>query len=207
MKFELHLGDCLEYMRGMNRDGIAAVVTDPPYGIDINKSNRLSVSRGFGAQTWDSERPYIAVKKIIDTFGNGPIVLWGGNYFSSILSDSRGWLVWDKLNDNRDFGEAELAWTNMDKVIRTYKKFPVKMDGGKLHPTQKPIEVMKWCLEYAEVPNGATVFDPFMGVGSTGVACMMTGRNFIGCEIDKNYFDIAQRRIALAAAQPLLPGM
>ena len=201
--YELHLGDCLEYMAGMADGSVDAVITDPPYGIGINKSNRLSTSRGFGSDTWDNEPVYKHVKYIHDRFGDKPIAIWGGNYYAHLLPPQRGWLIWDKINDGRDFGEAELCWTNTDMVIRRYKKFPVNMDGGKVHPTQKPIEVMKWVLELTTNPND-TIFDPFMGSGTTGVACAQTGRNFIGCEIDPDYFAIAEKRIRNAYAQPLL---
>lgn len=194
----IHLGDCLEYMRSMSAGSVDVVVTDPPYGININASGRLSRSRGFGSDTWDKARLPEHVAMIRDLFCHKPIIIWGGNYYADILPASRGWLVWDKLNDNRDFGEAELAWTNLDQVIRIYEKFPVKMDGGKVHPTQKPRELIEWCLNFTD---GKTVFDPFMGSGTTGVACARLGRNFIGCEIDPSYFAIAEKRIRQAQMQ------
>lgn len=205
MTVELICGDCLEYMKTMPDKSVDAVVTDPPYGIGINKSNRLSVSRGFGEDSWDEKRLPEHIKLIRDIFNKIPMCLWGGNYYADVLPISRGWLIWDKVNDKRDFGEAELAWTNMDKVIRIYEKFPVNMDKGKVHPTQKPIEIMKWCMEYLDLSTGMTIFDPFMGSGTTGVACVQTGRNFIGCEIDPGYFKIAQKRIADAQQQMRLP--
>ena len=202
MTVELYHGDCLSFMRTMKDGSVDCVVTDPPYGISINKSNRLSVSRGFGNETWDNERNPEAIKKIVNKF-KMPIIIWGGNYYADILPPMRGWLAWDKMNDGRDFGELELAWTNLNSVIRRYRKFPVNMDGGKVHPTQKPIEVMKWCIEKSS-NIGDTVFDPFMGSGSTGVAAVQLGRNFIGCEIDENYFKIAEKRIHEATLQPSL---
>ena len=200
----LYCCDCLDLMREMPAGSVDAVVTDPPYGININKSNRLSISRGFGADTWDTERPYSRVDYMLDKFGDKPVVIWGGNYFASILPDSRGWLIWDKINEGRDFGEAELAWTNQDAVIRKYEKFPVKLDGGKVHPTQKPIELIVWSLEYIRAKTGAVVFDPFFGSGTTAVACLKTGRKFIGSENNEGHFETACRRIRDAAAQPLL---
>ena len=198
----LHNGDCLKFMETLQPASISAIVTDPPYGIAINKSNRLSVSRGFGSETWDAERNVEAVKMIFDKF-HLPIVIWGGNYYADVLPPMRGWLAWDKLNDGRDFGELELAWTNIDTVIRRYKKFPVKMDGGKVHPTQKPIEIMKWCIEKCS-NVGDVIFDPFMGSGSTGVAALQMGREFIGCELSPEYFAVAEKRIKQAALQPTL---
>ena len=198
--YQLYNKDCVEVIPMLS--GISAVVTDPPYGISINKSNRLSVSRGFGSETWDAERNAEAVKMIFDKF-KMPIIIWGGNYYADILPPMRGWLAWDKLNDGRDFGELELAWTNINTVIRRYKKFPVKMDGGKVHPTQKPIEIMKWCIEKCS-NVGDVIFDPFMGSGSTGVAALQMGRGFIGCELSPEYFAIAESRIQSAALQPAL---
>jgi site-specific DNA-methyltransferase (adenine-specific) len=202
MTYELYCGDCLQYTRTMPDKSVDAVITDPPYGVNINKSNRLSVSRGFGTDTWDTARNADAITKIMCL--GLTTVIWGGNYYADLLPPTRGWLIWDKLNDKRDFGEAELAWTNIDMVIRRYRKFPVSMDGGKVHPTQKPIELMAWCIELAS-EVGDTIFDPFMGSGTTGVACMQLGRNFIGCEIDPGYYAIAEKRIKQAAAQMLLP--
>ena len=201
---ELYHGDCLEIMPTLEAGSVDAVITDPPYGVGINKSNRLSISRGFGGQTWDVEPVYEHIEYIFGEYHNKPIAIWGGNYYAHLLSPERGWLIWDKLNDGRDFGEAELCWTNNNTVIRRYKKFPVKMDGGKVHPTQKPVEVMKWVLELMTNP-GDTILDPFMGSGTTGVACVQTGRKFIGIEIDRTYYAIAEKRIKEAQLQIRMP--
>jgi len=201
---ELHLGDCLKVLPTLDTSGVGAVITDPPYGIGINKSPRLSLSRGFDGDTWDKARLVEHVGYLVEEYPSVSMVVWGGNYYADILPPSRGWLIWDKLNDGRDFGEAELAWTNADRVIRRYKKFPIKMDGGKVHPTQKPIELMKWCIELS-TKLGDIVLDPFMGIGSTGVACVMTGRSFIGIELQENYFSIAQKRIRQAQLQMRMP--
>jgi DNA modification methylase len=198
----LYEGDCLDYsLRHKPFNFSTCMITDPPYGIGINKSNRLSESRGFGDDDWDNERQPETIRYLHDKFEK--VVVWGGNYYTDVLPYSRGWLAWDKLNDGRDFGELELAWTNVDMVIRRYKKFPVKMDGGKVHPTQKPIELMKCCIELlSEV--GDTIFDPFMGSGTTGVAAVQLGRKFIGCEKKREYYQIAEKRIAVAKLQPAL---
>ena len=197
---KLYLGDCLEVMRTMPDKCVDAVITDPPYGININKSHRLSVSRGFGSDTWDSKP---ASKDAIDRIREiAPVqVIWGGNYFD--LPPTRCFIVWDKNNDGRDFADCELAWTNIDAVARIFRKRPMNMDGGKVHPTQKPVALMKWILE-KYTHEGDTILDPFMGSGTTGVACVQTGRNFIGIEIDPTYFAIAEKRIAEAQMQPRL---
>jgi len=188
----LYLGDCREILPTLGK--VDAVVTDPPYGISITKSNRLAVSRGHGG-SWDDEAADVAPLLAL----NVPTILWGGNYFD--VPPSRCILVWDKNNAGRDFADVEIAWTNLDQVARRFMYRPMNMDGGKLHPTQKPIEVMAWCVGY--VPEGV-VLDPYMGSGSTGVACVQEGRGFIGIEREPRYFDIACRRIADELKRPRL---
>jgi len=188
----LACGDCLEIMPTL--ESVDAVVTDPPYGIGINKSPRLSVSRGFGGETWD-EKP-ADISWLIPL--NVPSIVWGGNYFD--LPPTRAPLVWDKNNAGRDFADFEMAWTNLDMVARRIVFRPMNMDGGKQHPTQKPIAVMEWCLGF--LPDAQTILDPFMGSGTTGVACAKMGRKFIGIELEPKYFDIACKRIEDAYAQP-----
>jgi len=189
----LHLGDCREILPIIGQ--VDAVVTDPPYGIGINKSNRLSISRGHGGETWDDEPADLSWLLPMDV----PAIVWGGNYF--VLPPTRSPLVWDKNNAGRDFADFEMAWTNLDMVARRIVFRPMNMDGGKLHPTQKPIEVMRWCIGW--LPAGArTILDPFMGSGSTGVAAVKMGRLFVGIERSEKYFDIACKRVADALKQP-----
>ncbi len=171
-----------------------AIVTDPPYGIGITKSNRLAVSRGMGGKIWD-DRP----ADIVPLLAMGcRMIVWGGNYFD--LPPCRGPLVWDKNNAGRDFADFEMAWTNLDMVARRIVFRPMNMDGGKLHPTQKPVSVMEWCLGF--LPHAQTILDPFMGSGTTLVACQRLGRRGTGIEIDPEYFEIACRRVDEATRQP-----
>lgn len=191
MTVQLFCGDCLEIMPTLGK--VDAIVTDPPYGISINKSHRLSVSRGFGGDTWDDKPIDINTIDLLFARSNNQII-WGGNYFE--LPPTRCFLIWDKNNDGRDFADVELAWTSLDKVARIFRKRPMNMDGGKVHPTQKPLALMEWCLSF--LPDAATILDPFMGSGTTGVAAVNLGRNFIGIEKDPQYFEIAKERIAEA---------
>jgi len=186
----LYLGDCMEVMAGL--EPVDAVVTDPPYGIGITKSNRLAVSRGLGGKSWD-ETP-----ADLTTLPNVLSIIWGGNYFD--LPPYRAPLVWDKNNAGRDFADFELAWTNLDMVARRFVFRPMNMDGGKQHPTQKPIVLMEWCLGF--LPNAQTILDPFMGSGTTLVACQRLGRSGIGIELDPDYFEIACKRVDEATRQP-----
>ena len=188
----LILGDCLAVMPTLGR--FDSVVTDPPYGIGITKSNRLATSRGMGGKSWDAApadiRPLIA--------RGIPTIIWGGNYFD--LPATRAPLVWDKNNAGRDFADFEMAWTNLDMVARRFVFRPMNMDGGKEHPTQKPVALMEWCLGF--LPDAKTILDPFMGSGTTLVACQRMGRAGTGIELDPDYFDIACRRVDEAARQP-----
>lgn len=188
----LYQADCLELLPELG--AVDAVVTDPPYGIGITKSNRLAVSRGMGGKAWDDETPDIA--QLVNM--GVPTIIWGGNYFD--LPPCRGPLVWDKNNAGRDFADFEMAWTNLEQVARRMILRPMNMDGGKLHPTQKPIAVMDWCLGF--LPDAATVLDPFAGSGTTGIACAKHGKSFIGIERDPDYFQIMCDRISDAYRQP-----
>ena len=187
---ELMQGDSIEIMPHLDR--VDAVVTDPPYGIGITKSNRLAISRGMGGKTWDDVAPDLS------SLPNVPSIIWGGNYFD--LPAHRAPLVWDKNNAGRDFADFEMAWTNLDMVARRFVMRPMCMDGGKQHPTQKPVALMEWCLGF--LPNADTILDPFMGSGTTLVACAKLGRKGIGIELDPDYFDIACKRVEDAYRQP-----
>lgn len=194
----LYLGDCLEVMPSLGDFG--AIVTDPPYGIaDIwskgsekhgwGKANRESGVRN----EWDSKP--LGQSEIDLIISKGKVsIIWGGNYFP--LPPSRCWLVWNKPERNFSLAEAELAWTNIDACVRVIDWR--RSDSGRLHPTQKPIEVMSWCVEKTK----GSVLDPFMGSGTTGVACAKLGRTFTGIELNVGYFDLACQRIEDAYKQP-----
>lgn len=191
----LYLGDCREILPQLS--GIDACVTDPPYGIKANKMTLGKGKKEFDrGGDWDADRP--DVRWIPETFPHWCI--WGGNYFADQLKPSNDVLVWHKLNDGRSFSECEFAWSNFGKQSRIKQHHW----GGeeKQHPTQKPIAVMEWCLSFLD--SGLTVLDPFMGSGTTGVACMNLGRKFIGIEIEPKYFDIACERIENAQRQQRL---
>ena len=185
-------GDCLGVMKEMPDKSVDLVLTDPPYGININKSSRLSISRGFGHETWDREQPSKEYFNEIFRVSSSQVI-WGGNYFN--LSATRCFLIWDKQNDERDFADCELAWTSFDSVARIFRKRPQNMDGGKVHPTQKPLALFTWILnKYSNESD--LIFDPFLGSGTTVEACKLLHRNFIGIEINPDYCKIAEERLA-----------
>ncbi len=186
----LYLGDCTAIMSGLY--DVKAVLTDPPYGIGIAAN---PVRQKHDRKTWDASAPSREVFDLIRTISDQQII-WGGNYFE--LPPSQCFLVWDKVQPE-DFSLAmcEQAWASFKSPAKLFRKRVVGYD--KQHPTQKPVELMRWCLQFFA---DGSVLDPFMGSGTTGVACVKEGRPFIGIEIDEGYFDIACERIRKAYAQP-----
>lgn len=125
-------------------------------------------------------------------------MIWGGNHFA--LPPKRGWLVWTKPPGLPSYGDAELCWTNIEMPVRHLAC--ERCNGDKVgHPTQKPIRLINWCLSFTKAQ---TILDPFMGSGTTGVACANLGRKFIGIEINEAYFNIAVERITNAYRQEKL---
>lgn len=180
---QLFLGDCMEILPTL--DGIGAILTDPPYGINMDD--------GDG---WDFKAPNLDFLLKL----NLPTIIWGGNYF--VLPPSRGWLVWHKPDSVPSMADAELAWTSFDRNIK-YIKQSIAATNAELvpHPTQKPLRVIKWCIEHLPAYDGY-ILDCYMGSGTTGVACAKMGRKFIGIEREPKYFDIACKRIEQAYREP-----
>ena len=202
----LYFGDCLEVMRGMPSKSVDAIVTDPPYGIGEslgkNKSRgKLAIAKDYGFKKWDARPPQLECFQEMNRVAKWQII-FGGNYFP--VQPSSCWLVWDKKNGATDFADCELAWTNLKKSVRKIEwRWQGMLRSGsdvRVHPTQKPLKVMAWCIE--QLPDECnTIFDPFMGSGTTGVACSELGKKFIGVELDGEYFEIAGKRIRLAHQQ------
>lgn len=203
----LYLGDCLQILPTLHDNyDTTALLTDPPYGIGISKrgvlgSERLAPVTDYGKSDWDNtpaSESQISSCRMRAKYQ----IIFGGNYF--VLPPSPCWLVWDKQNTG-DYADCELAWTNLQKAVRRiywrWNGMIRKGDDVRQHPTQKPEGVMKWCIE--QLPDTCTtILDPFMGSGTTGVACAKMGRKFIGIEIEPKYFDIACKRIEDAYKQP-----
>ena len=197
-------GDCREVMAVLPR--VCAVLTDPPYGIDYGNSGGFSAKSGWkqwrGQAEWDSERPDVTTFDLIRAASKEQII-WGGNYFADLLPASMRWLSWDKGQRDFTLADFELAWTSQNKAARalTFPRGKAAMDG-KQHPTQKPIALMEWCLGF--LPDARTILDPFMGSGTTLVACQRLGRQGIGIELDADYFAIACKRVQEVVNNPPL---
>jgi len=193
----LYLGDCRDILPTLGK--VDAVVTDPPYG--IAKVWQGGLGHGWGKareqselrNEWDEAIPSADTMALI--LAAAPeIIIWGGNYFN--LPPSRCWLVWNKPERGFSLAEAELAWTNRDNVVRVCDA--PRSESDREHPTQKPVKVMRFSIDKVK---GQTILDPFMGSGTTGVAAVQMGRDFIGVEREERYFDIACRRIEQAQRQ------
>ena len=211
---ELYLGDCREVLPTLGK--VDAVVTDPPYGIGYVKGaggrnppgrrgpQHARLRRNIEAIAGDHE-PFDPTPWLM--FSN--VILFGADHFAQQLPRGR-WLVWDKLDGMASFdsfSDVEVAWQNRTGAARIFRHMwkgicqASEKDDVRLHPTQKPAALMRWCIEQLSA-DCETILDPFMGSGTTGVACVKLGRRFIGIEIEPNYFDIACRRIEAATQQP-----
>lgn len=192
----LHLGDCREILPTLGK--VDAVVTDPPYGIGFGKKHtKWSANRETILGDWDDEIP--DVSHLLDL--GDEVIVWGGERFS--LPVTRGWLTWAKPDAAPTFASTEFAWTNKDRPARHFVYSVGATNAERVgHPTQKPTALMRWCLGF--IPKAKVVLDPYMGSGTTGVACVQEGRGFIGIEREPRYFDIACRRIADELKRPRL---
>lgn len=185
-------------MPGLGR--VDAVVTDPPYGLgDLWSGGKVKWPlHHVDGMAWDAQT--VDVVCDLPDYAH-KCIIWGGHLYK--LPPTRGWLVWDKVVRNFTSGHCEFAWTNLNQPIRAKSiahSVLTPSGEGKEHPTQKPVRLMRWCIE--QLGKCHTIFDPFMGSGTTGVAAVKLGRKFIGIEIEPKYFDIACRRIGEALKQP-----
>lgn len=197
----LYQGDCREILPTLGK--FDAVVTDPPYG--IGKDGQKKTKGGHGGRKeyeflgWDAQRPEKPVFDAIISCADKHVI-WGGNYFADYLPATGKWLVWDK-GQRINQSDGELAWTSAQGALRIFEKNRVALlIEGAEHPTQKPVDVMRWSILQFDGLN--TIIDPFMGSGTTGVAAVKLGRQFTGIELEPKYFDIACRRISEAMKQP-----
>lgn len=196
----IYHGDCREILPFIHWKA-DLVLTDPPYGVGENAQRIASRTNAanttnYGDFDWDKEPADEAEIALTISSGRSAII-WGGNYFN--LPPSRAWLVWDKQNSG-DFADAELAWTNLQMSVRLFRFLWNGMIRAgeargvpRVHPTQKPVELMSWCLAF--VPDARTVLDPFMGSGTTLRAAKDNGRRAIGIDVEERYCEAAAKRM------------
>lgn len=209
-------GNCLNHLPGIKAD---ALITDPPYGQNYQPSRTgtaVRVSRGLQMVNRDwpqivgEDQPFDPTPFL----GFDVVCLWGANHFADKLPARAGWFIWDKRDGipSNDQSDCEMAWTNRNRAARMYRQMwngiiragreNIAKSGDKLHPHQKPIALMMWCIEQLGLQPGQTIYDPYAGSATTGAAALEMGLNFIGSEIDPHYADVAEERLSAIATQP-----
>lgn len=208
MSIELIHGDCMDYMKTLPDKAFELAIVDPPYGLGMNNGNGQIVKKKFKPQRkkWDSNgRPSKHYWQELFRVSQNQIV-WGGNYFTNHLPVRMGWVVWFKTSRcvGRRFSEFELAWTSFDRAARVFEQKPFLRGNTRIHPTQKPVELYKWLLhKYAT--KGDRILDTHLGRGSSAIACHDLKHDFVGIELDIDYYTAATKRLANHQSQlPLL---
>lgn len=196
-------GDCREILPEL-REIPSLVLTDPPYGMDLDTDNSgTGDSKRAPGRAWESrvtgdDAPFDPAHLLVFP----RLILWGANHYASRLPESNGWFVWNKRGDGRPsgmhFGDCELAWSNVGQGIRMFSNVwhgaPRWRAEAVLHPTQKPVVLMSWLLQQFTEP-GDLVLDPYMGSGPVARACLDLDRRYVGIEIEERYCEIAAQRL------------
>ena len=195
VRMQLIHGDCLEKMKDIPDKSIDLILTDPPYGIGVQRVNCASFRKDNRSRqkiNWDdsfSLEPFIS--EFVRIGKN--VIIWGANYHNVFL-DKGGCIVWDKLQPLPDSSQCELASiTHYKKVFKYVQRWTNFVNTKQTeHPTEKPVALMEYCID---IFKAKSVLDPFMGSGTTGIACINKRIDFIGIEKDDEYFEIAKKRI------------
>lgn len=194
--------DCNELMSYVNDKEFDLACVDPPYGVGMDGNNNWSGSK-HEVKGWDKESPEYEYFNQLARISKDQIV-WGANHFMDKISKgSPCWIVWDKKNDGFSFADAELAWTSFDTAVRFFRFHRSEQTDSRIHPTQKPVKLYEWLLTNYAKP-GQKIFDSHMGSGSSAIACNNLGFEFVGCELDPDYFEAACKRIEHHARQERL---
>ena len=195
--------DCMEYMATLPDKYFDLAIVDPPYGISINMNmgRKKGEAKKHIEKKWDDLPPPNTYFNELQRISKNQII-WGGNYFALPLTKS--WIFWDKeVPDGVSFADGELAWTSFDKTLVKAKiqySGALGKDENRIHPTQKPVNLYKWLLaNYAK--KGQRVFDSHLGSASSAIAAHYFGVDFVGCELDKDYFEAAKARFDMATKQ------
>ena len=193
--------DCMEYMRTVPDKYFDLAIVDPPYGIDINSSGRLGHYGGKGKK-WDNETP--TDEYFVELFRVSKAqIIWGANYFN--MPPTRCFLIWDKGQpEGVSFASHEYAWTSFDKSAKCYYQRPQNADVERIHPTQKPLKLYEWILaNYSD--KDAKILDTHLGSGSSAIAAHYFGvAEFVGTELDEDYYKACCERFENATAQEAL---
>lgn len=192
---KIWIGDCIDFLRLLPDKSIDLILTDPPYGIGMDGRKNIACGKDWtGAGNWDEARPdKIYFDEMLRVSKRQ--IIWGGNYYADFLPPSSGWLVWNKGTRNFSLGDGELAWSSMDRALRIKDlSWAQALRDGKRHPTQKSVELFKWCIELGS-GEGELVLDPFAGSGTTAQAARQMNRRFILVEKNPIYADVCDSRV------------
>lgn len=187
----IYNADCRDVLPLIPAGSVDLVLTDPPYGLGarLHDGGTWSTNPKYDAMLdWDRLVPEAEISRLVTIAQRA--IIWGGNYYP--LPPTRCWLSWSKTNNVPTMADFELAWTNLERPSKEFR-YRIHPDGVNKHPTQKPLALMRWCLEL--VQEAALILDPFMGSGTTLRAAKDLGRRAIGIEIEERYCEIAARRL------------
>lgn len=213
-KITLIHGDCMEYLAGLKDKAFELAVVDPPYGIGEsggNESRNRVASNGYIKKEWDKSAPPREYFLMLVAVSKNQIV-WGANHFADRLPNpaSPCWLVWDKLNGGSDFADCELAWTNFKTAVRRFSfqwagmlQGDMKNKEQRIHPTQKPVKLYQWLYANYAKPTDR-ILDTHLGSGSSAIAAHYAGLEFVGIELDTDYYTAAVERFKRETAQEAL---
>ena len=211
---ELHNIDCMEYMRTCEDNAFELAIVDPPYGIGESGATnhtrgKLATSKNYkpfagGDASAPGEEYFAQLERV-----SRNQIIWGANHFRA--RNSSCWIVWDKVNGATDFADAELAFTSFKSAVRIFRfqwqgmlQGDMKNKEQRIHPTQKPVKLYEWLLmNYAN--EGDRILDTHLGSGSIAIACHNLGFDLVGCELDTDYFNAAQKRLKQHQAQMRIP--
>ena len=193
--------DNMELMSRYEDNHFDLAIVDPPYGIDLGNMNMGSGNkpkhcnkkrRGFKAKNWDIKPPSKEYFKELKRVSKNQII-WGGNYFN--LGVCYGFCIWDKGSpEGMSFSDCEFAWHSFKKVAKLFKYSTYLNKGKKIHPTQKPVKLYEWLLmNYAK--EGDKILDTHLGSGSIALACHNLKYDLTACELDKDYYEAAMKRL------------
>ena len=194
--------DCMDYMRGLPDKAFELAIVDPPYGINVNHNmGRRAGNKAseYKPAVWDYEPPPVEYFVELQRISVNQII-WGANHFiERIAKPSPCWIVWDKLfSEDVSFASCELAYTNFDSVTKRIKLSSARVNG--IHPTQKPIKLYEWLLTNYAKP-GQRILDTHLGSGSSAIAAYNLGFDFVGTELDADYYAAASKRFEQHKAQ------
>ena len=204
--------DCMELMKQYPDNHFDLAIVDPPYGIGIvqefektvkSKSSMMKGSNGIVGGHWDDAIPKKDYFDELMRISKNQII-WGGNYFLDFLTNTRCFLIWDKMNGTNPMADAELAWSSFDSSVRMFRMHHFSHGyDSKIHPTQKPVKLYEWLLtNYAK--QGDKILDTHLGSGSHAIACNNLGFELTACELDEDYFKASVERIKREAQQERL---